>query len=135
MLMRVSAGSALSRVYAHAPMPGGDVERLLVARHLVAVEQARENLVQGVVRRPDLRVLRPVGGALFEHDELIGRVSADEADAPVPVVVADGALPQVGVVAEPPGTGGTAIGSATAGPPAVAGRPDFRDRSYSVSIR
>jgi hypothetical protein len=40
-----------------------------------------------------------VGGALFEHDELVRRIGADEADAPVPVVGADAAGAQVGVVA------------------------------------
>ena len=88
------------RPRAHAPR---DVERLLVARDLVAVEQTREDLVQRVVRRPDLRVLRAVGGALLEHDELIRRVRADEPDAPVPVVRADRALPEIRVVARAPG--------------------------------
>ncbi len=55
--------------------------------------------MQRVVRRPDLRVLRAVGGALLEHDELIRRVRADEPDAPIPVVGADGTLPEIRVVA------------------------------------
>ena len=80
------------------PHSARDVERLLVARHLVAVEQPREDLVQRVVRRPDLRVLRAVGGALLEHDELVRRIAADEPRAPVPVVGADRAGAQVGVV-------------------------------------
>ena len=99
MLMRVSGGSAFSRAYAHAPMPSRDLERLLVAGDFVAVEQPGEDLVQRVVRRPDLRVLRAVGGALLEHDELVRRIGADEPDAPVPVVGADRAGAQVRVVA------------------------------------
>ena len=68
-------------------------------RDLVAVEQPGEDLVQRVVRRPDLRVLRAVGRALLEHDELVRRVGADEPDAPVPVIGPDRAGAKVRVVA------------------------------------
>ncbi len=99
MRMRVSAGSAFSRALTQRAHAARDLERLLVAGHFVGVEQARQNLVQRVVRRPDLAVLRAVRGAAFEHDELVGRIGADEARAPVPVVGANRAGPQIRVVA------------------------------------
>jgi len=77
----------------------GDAQGFLVAADLVAVQQAREDFVQGVVGGPDLGVPAAVGGSLFEHDELVRRVGADEADAPVPVIGPDALRAQVGVVA------------------------------------
>ena len=76
----------------------GDLERFFVAADLVAVEQAGEDFVQGVIRRPNLVVATAVSGAVFEHDELIRRIRADEARAPVPVIRADALLGEVGII-------------------------------------
>ena len=76
----------------------GDLERLPVPAHLVAVQQAGQDFVQRVVGSPDLVVAAAVGGALFQHDELVRRIGADESPAPVPVVRADALLAQVGII-------------------------------------
>ncbi len=120
------AGAGLGRQRAQPRVDPGahasrDLERLLVAGDFVRVEQAREDLVQRVVRRPDLAVLRAVGGPAFEHDELVGRIGADEAHAPVPVVGADRARPKIGVVALAARPDGTAVGSATERPARLRG--------------
>ena len=83
----------------------GDLEGLRVAADLVAIEQAGEDLVEGVIRSPDLGVLGAVRGPLLEHDELIGGIGADETPAPVPVIGPDAAGPEVGIIALAAGAG------------------------------
>ena len=79
----------------HAP---SDFQCLCIAPNLVAVEEACQDLVQGVVRGPDLAVSTSVRGPLFEHDELVRRISTDEALAPVPVVCSNTFLAQIRVM-------------------------------------
>jgi hypothetical protein len=72
-------GRERGQAVAHpVPDPAGTVEGFRVSGAFKGFEQSGKDLVQRVVRRPDLRVR----GKLFEQRELIGRVGGEKTFPP-----------------------------------------------------